>query len=273
MNPPPNLTPAAITDRVRRDARPQSSTALLQWMPGMMEAAWMTTPEVSTGLTVSIDEMFPEVGPVGFRRDSLYQGAIVIADLTVSSANTSPPQPSAPPGTLAAATAPIRYPWDMVASPAQAGLSTYRIAVSPSGEELANSMRQLFVSGRMETFDDGIESLFGQTLAGLLSTSGERAMIEAEQLIFSPLTEPDVAVEALKVIARSKEFLSAGHRRRVAEAALSHMHFAVRDAAVVALSIIGDGDAVPALRAAARHEQVPEIQKQMRQVIEDLRAV
>jgi hypothetical protein len=144
------------------------------------------------------------------------------------------------------------------------------LAATPTAEEQGNLPRELqslFRIAREERFEAGMESHFAKELLRVVDRFGEDAVAHIASLIHNPTTSGLVASEALQWLARSDHGPSLDRRRAVLEGALTHTSHVVRDGAVLGLFSLGDPMSIPAVRAAARVEPVPELKSDMEQFL------
>jgi hypothetical protein len=145
-------------------------------------------------------------------------------------------------------------------------------AIAKRPGELETLLEQAFDAAKEEVFEDGMESVFSQTLASLVESHGHtREMQELlESWVPHGRASSHVISECLRSLGRLDHPVTHEYRRRLLERCLQSQSSAVRDAAGLGLASMDDPESAPAIRAAIAREAIPEIRENLKQVLEDL---
>jgi len=136
--------------------------------------------------------------------------------------------------------------------------------------DIGRAIANLFTAARNEIFEEGMESHFSKEFVSLIKRHGEVAILEAAILITSEKADPDVASEALKWLGQVKHSGTHSFRIWLLKRGLTSSSPQVRDGAGLGLSFLNDPDAIPALQQAIEREQIPELRRDLEQVLQQL---
>jgi hypothetical protein len=139
--------------------------------------------------------------------------------------------------------------------------------------QMAEHLQKIFENTSRERYEPGMQSLFSRELLGLIERHGEAAVADAVNLIYSPLTTPSVAAEALVWLGQSEHKPTHTRRRLAIEAGLMHLIPRIREAAIIGLDSLADPESIPAILAAIDREPVASLRQDMKQIIDQLRKV
>jgi len=128
----------------------------------------------------------------------------------------------------------------------------------------------IFTAAVEETFEDGMESNFSQSLATLLKAHGTAALAAVEDLILSPETNVEVAVEAARLLGAADDPTSRSQRRAFLEKLLSLPSVRIRHAAASGLAAMDDPGSLPALAGAIEREDNRRLRQYLRLVVDQL---
>ena len=129
----------------------------------------------------------------------------------------------------------------------------------------------IFAKPYREQFEPGRESSLSVDLMREIDRRGTDAVLESQNVILNPVTNPEYAAEALRWLGKSDHEPSRRMRRLVLESALSHINPDVRDAAILGLASMEDAEAIPALDAAMKREPFSSMKESFKQALDDLR--
>ena len=133
-------------------------------------------------------------------------------------------------------------------------------------------MRLIFEGGASEFFEDGMDSNFAQELLLSVRMYGNAAIDAIAEYLFSSTPNPDVGSEALKRLADIKDRSILASRWALFQRGLRHKSSRVRDGAILGFASLDDRRALALLKSAVTEEQVPELQRLIQKVIEQLGA-
>ena len=131
----------------------------------------------------------------------------------------------------------------------------------------------IFVNGKEEIFEDGMESDFSQGLAEFMVSYGRSAMETIIPIILSEYTNTEVVSEALRVIGRINHETTYRDRLWLLERGLYSSSARVRDGAVLGLAFLNDSLAIAPLKSAIERERISELRRDMEQVLTQLQSV
>jgi hypothetical protein len=135
---------------------------------------------------------------------------------------------------------------------------------------IVEQMRQIFVRGASEFFQDGMDSNFAQELLLSVMEYGNAAIDATSEYLFSSAANSDVASEALRRLAEVEDRRISASRWSLLQRGLKHRSSRVRDGAVLGFSSLDDGRALQFLKSAETEERVPELRRLIQNVIEQL---
>lgn len=138
--------------------------------------------------------------------------------------------------------------------------------------ELSRQIEPIFLRGKEERFEDGMESEFARSLAGVIESYNLLALVQIAKKVSEATSNLDVAGEALRLIGRLEDSRTRDVRRVMLELALSNSHPTLRDAASLGLASIDDPRSIPALEKAVSLEQIAELREDMQSVVDQLRS-
>jgi hypothetical protein len=143
------------------------------------------------------------------------------------------------------------------------------IGITQSAWTIVRAVDQALASAADEHFEDGMETSFSRTIQVLVRTSPDSVLGHLIRLVHGA-ERPNVLSEALRWIGDMRDADSHDQRRTFLEAALLSPASEVRDGAALALSFLGDREALAALREAVARERLPELQTDLALVVRDL---
>lgn len=128
----------------------------------------------------------------------------------------------------------------------------------------------MFISGKYEFFEDGMESRFSKGLVSAIEKYGELAIEIISDLILSEKVSPEVASEALRWIGKIEHNATYENRLYLLEQSLKCSSARVRDGAILGLSFLNDFSAIDSIKKAIQSENIKLLRKNMKQVLEQL---
>lgn len=137
---------------------------------------------------------------------------------------------------------------------------------------LVKQIRQMFERGASEFFQDGMESNFARELILSVREYGDAAIMAIAEYLFSSTANPEVGSEALRRIADVADPHSLASRWGLLERGLKHRSSRVRDGAILGFAALDDPHTLEILKDAKSQEPVPELQRLIQKVIEQLGA-
>lgn len=136
--------------------------------------------------------------------------------------------------------------------------------------DINQKVEALFIVGKEEVFEDGMESEFSKRLVSIIRKYGSAAIEAIAYPILHEEANPEVASEALHWLGHIDHAPTYDHRLRLLEQSLSCSSARVRDSAAVGLAYLDDPRAIPHLKQAIQREQCEELREDMKQVLEQL---
>lgn len=145
--------------------------------------------------------------------------------------------------------------------------STTKLVNSDLLEKQATS---IFASAKEEFFEDGMESDFSRNLSEFIVSFGHSAMETIIPIILSERANTEVASEAFRVLGRLNHKTTYRDRLWLLERGLYSAFARVRDGAILGLAFLNDSLAIAPLKSAIERERIPELRKDMEQVLVQL---
>lgn len=133
-------------------------------------------------------------------------------------------------------------------------------------------LADLFAAANKEIFEDGMESKFSQELLRLVQLYGNLALETLVNLIIGEMVSSETAAEALRWLGDMDHPSTHQSRLWLAEQCLFCSSALIRDGAILALASLDDPMAISNLKLAIAFEQIPELRKDMEQVLAQLKA-
>lgn len=133
-----------------------------------------------------------------------------------------------------------------------------------------SSFDSLFRSVRELRFEDGMESYFSEHLISLVRTYGPFSKDILAQIFEDSTISPEVLSEALRWLGRMEDQPSYEARLWLLERALNSSSPTVRDGASLGLASLDDPRAARYLQAAIESEQIPDLRRDMEDVLSQL---
>lgn len=137
-------------------------------------------------------------------------------------------------------------------------------------ELLHQQLDRLFLAGREETFEDGMESSFSRMLLLFVREYGDVSIKALADLIIGEKVNPEVAAEALRWLGHLEHQPTYCSRLWLLEASLVCSSARIRDGAVLGIASMDDPSARVYLERAARREEISELRTDMEQVLKQL---
>ncbi|MHB1674849.1 MAG: HEAT repeat domain-containing protein [Acidobacteriaceae bacterium] len=143
---------------------------------------------------------------------------------------------------------------------------------SPASVDLAlvEQMRQIFVRGASEFFEDGMDSNFAQELLLCVKEYGNAAIDAISEYLFSSAANSDVASEALRRLAEVEDRRIFAPRWALLQRGLRHRSSRVRDGAILGFASLDDRRALDLLKSVETEEPVAELRHLIQKVIKQL---
>jgi len=145
--------------------------------------------------------------------------------------------------------------------------STSKIANSGLLDKQANS---IFAGAKEEIFEDGMESDFSRNISDFIASFGHSAMEVIIPIILSEQTNTEVASEAFRILGRLNHKITYRDRLWLLERGLYSTSARVRDGAILGLAFLNDSLAIAPLKSAIERERIPELRKDMEQILAQL---
>lgn len=123
---------------------------------------------------------------------------------------------------------------------------------------------------RAEEIEDGMTSALGAIITGSLEKYGGFAMEAVGSIISAEKVDPEIMSHVLRWLGRMKHPESFGSRLGLLRHSLLSSSPVIRDGAALGLAALGSPLAVAALRAAIQREGLPELRKDLEQVLDRL---
>ncbi len=133
------------------------------------------------------------------------------------------------------------------------------------------SLERLFEIASDEQFEDGMDSNLGAGLRALFASNAAQTMECLRKRLRETSLSWEVLTETLKVLARIDNAETKGAQLIVILDFLKHPSMLIRDAALTALSLLGDRQAIPQLERVAREEANPWFRHEIEATILELR--
>jgi hypothetical protein len=133
-----------------------------------------------------------------------------------------------------------------------------------------HKVSEAFAAAAEDTFEDGIETDFSRSLRSLIKTHGIAAVAGVEDLILSPETNIEVAVEATRLLGAVDDPASRPYRRTFLERLLDSASARIRHAAASALAAMDDPATLPALISAIERERNRRLRQYLELVVDQL---
>jgi hypothetical protein len=135
---------------------------------------------------------------------------------------------------------------------------------------LEQQASSIFARAKEEVFEDGMESDFSQNLSAFIKSFGHSAMEIIIPIMLSEQTNAEIASEAFRILGRLNNNTTYRERLWLLERGLYSASARVRDGAVLGLAFLNDPLAVAPLKATIDRERIPELRKDMEQVLAQL---
>ncbi len=140
----------------------------------------------------------------------------------------------------------------------------------PRSDYLVRRMFLAFNAAFDERFEDGMESVFSRTLVSSIQTYGSAAVSALERVLNSKDVNAEIAAEALRWLAVIEHPDSYKYRLSILLDSLRSSFPSVRDAAGLALAVLDDPSAIPALQEAIAREACDELRQALQAVLDQL---
>jgi len=137
-------------------------------------------------------------------------------------------------------------------------------------QKVMDEIKSLFIAGREEFFEDGMESRFSKGLISAIGKYGELAIDVISDLILGEKVSPEVASEALRWIGYIDDDATYESRLHLLKESLKCSSPRVRDGAGLGLSFMNDPRAIGLLKEAIQKENIKLLRRNMEQVLEQL---
>jgi hypothetical protein len=137
-------------------------------------------------------------------------------------------------------------------------------------QRIMDEIESLFISGREEFFEDGMESRFSKGLISTIEKYYDLAIDAISDLILSEKVSPEVASEALRWIGKIEHNATYENRLHLLEQSLKCSSAKVRDGAILGLSFLNDFRAIGSIKEAIQKENIKLLRRNMGQVLEQL---
>ena len=134
-----------------------------------------------------------------------------------------------------------------------------------------SEIEALFIAGKQEYFEDGVESKFSRGLVSCIQKYGDKAIEAITCVILYERVNPEVASEALRWLGEINHPESYKFRLWLLERSLSISSSKVRDGAILGLSYLNDPHAIHYLEQAIEQEKIIELRDDMKQVLSQLK--
>ncbi len=147
---------------------------------------------------------------------------------------------------------------------------------SLSGAELAPSLfvslaNNVFILARDEIFEDGVETEFSKRLVDFTKREVHNAMDAICSIVLSGKIKPDVVSETLRILGDIDDSRTFHTRLWLLERSLWNGNHKIRDGAIVGLSFLDTPVSIEPLQRVLAQETIPELKKDIEQVISQLR--
>ena len=137
-------------------------------------------------------------------------------------------------------------------------------------EGLSGQLDNMAINAREETFRDGFESILSKDLLDFISAHGVSAIKQLRSKILGKVFPSRVAEEAIRWLGLAQDPTSHVARRSFLSEMICNDDYALRDAALVALSDMDDPKAIPVLRESVRHAEPEEFKRDLVSVLDQL---
>ena len=134
---------------------------------------------------------------------------------------------------------------------------------------LVDILNKLLRNSLDETFEDGMDSSFGDSLNRIVLAYG-RSAIHALRIVMRMNVDGEVAEEALRQIGRMKDVRTHYHRLALLEHKLASPNSRTRDAALIGIESMDDPAAIPSLQRAISREKYGRLQQNIKAVLDQL---
>jgi HEAT repeat protein len=138
--------------------------------------------------------------------------------------------------------------------------------------ELLKQVEEVFKQGASEFFQDGMFSHFSRSLLSLLAQNGRAAFRAIAEYVFSGSGNADVISEALRWLADFDDPATLPQRWAILQRTLQDRSPRVRDGAILGFAALDDPRARPLLLQTQELEPIPELQRLIQQVVDQLNA-
>jgi len=128
----------------------------------------------------------------------------------------------------------------------------------------------IFTGAKEEIFEDGMESDFSRNLSSFIASFGHSAMEVIIPMILSEQTNTEVASDAFRILGQLNHQTTYRDRLWLLERGLYSVSTRVRDGAVLGLAFLNDSLAIAPLKSAIERERIPELRKDMEQILAQL---
>jgi hypothetical protein len=136
--------------------------------------------------------------------------------------------------------------------------------------ELHSKLEHLFASAQGEVFEDGMESAFSRGLVATIEAHRHTAIDALYEIIAAGGFLPVVVSEALRWVGHIEDPATHQARLILLERSLNHSSADVRDGAALAIASMDDPASIRYVQEAIRRETVPQLRKNMQQVLDQL---
>jgi hypothetical protein len=137
-------------------------------------------------------------------------------------------------------------------------------------QKVIDEIKPLFIAGREEFFEDGMESRFSKGLISAIEKYDDLAIDVISDLILGEKISPEVASEALRWIGKIEHNATYENRLHLLEQSLKCSSAKVRDGAILGLSFLNDFRAIDSIKEAIQKENIKLLRRNMGQVLEQL---
>ena len=138
-------------------------------------------------------------------------------------------------------------------------------------ERPSDVLRELLHSANYDTFEDGMDSNFSDSLNRIIQDHGIMAVDALEDTIYAEDVNQEVAAEALTSIGSMDDKATQHARLAMLERALESPNVCIRDAASIGIGAMDDPAAIGSLQKAIDRERCGLLLQNLRETLDQLK--
>ena len=143
----------------------------------------------------------------------------------------------------------------------------------PNIEDILIMLNNLFDGAGNETFEDGMDTAFSNSLRLIIRYYGIAAIRALEKAVSSDHADVEVVEEVLRQVGRMEDKRTRRHRLDLLELELKSPNPRIRDAASVGIEAMGDPAAIASLQKAINSERSERIRQNLEAVLAQLQDI